>query len=564
MLTDLVIKNFVLIGDATLEFAPGLTVLTGETGAGKTLLTQALGLLLGERASEDMVGPHGDEAVVQAAFSLSAEQLARSPESLREFLREGETDLVATRRIGSGGKGRCYLNGIMVPREQLADLLDGLVGFTAQQEHRRLLDPAYQRLVLDAYGGNRLEAVRQAFQETWTAWRHSKRELARAQEEMVRARREHETLSFHVRELEAAGLSVEEEAELVREQALLARAEEILAGCVGAAELLHSEAAGQDVAALLKKARALVSPLRGVASELDQQISALTECLYTVEEVGRQLRRFADGINVDPRRSDEVERRLRLYMDMARKYGGSTEEVVAYLSKARERLSALEEGAETVERLRNETQALEVRLRDLAQELTSARREVIPKLEQAVTRELEDLGMESAHFAISMESTENIDEFSHEGADQVEFLLSANPGMPLRPFRAVASGGELSRTLLAVKCALAGLEGRETLVFDEIDAGIGGRTAVSVGEKLSELARHTQVIVITHLPQVAAYADRHYLIEKATKAGTTQTKLTRLDDEAVVRELCRMLGGSTDDPEVLAHARALRLRSMGY
>lgn len=557
MLATLLIRNFVLIEDASLEFAPGLTVLTGETGAGKTLLTQALGLLLGEKGGEDLVGPRGEEALIQAVFDLSG--TAGGGEGLPEGVLGEETDeLIAVRRLGAGGRGRCFLNGMVVPRETMAEALKGLLAFTAQQEHRRLLDPGYQRALLDAFAGEEMATLLERYRTAFQEWRRATREVEEAERTLEAWRRERELLEFEVGELEAAALSEAEEQELQREQALLARAEEVVQACAKAAGLVSGEGDTPDALGLVGAARVALAAVQGIDPALDRLAASLLDCEYTLRDAARALRRFAEEVVVDPARRDEVDARLRVYTDMGRKYGGSTGAAVERLENARRRLAELNDREETLEDQRVRAAHWAQESRRLAEEITAARLEAAPRLEQAVTQQLSDLDMSRASFSVRVQTGDDMKALTDTGRDDVEFFLASNPGLPPRSLAKVASGGELSRTLLAVKCAVAGLGRQETLVFDEIDAGIGGRTALAVGEKLRSLSRECQVVVITHLPQVAAYAERHYLIDKVTVDSGTMTRLVPLDEEATLRELCRMLGGRPEDAGAMAHARALR------
>lgn len=561
MLDSLLITNFVLIEDASLQFAPGLTVLTGETGAGKTLLTQALGLLLGERATEDMLGPRGDESLIQAVFDLSEDQRAASPQSLRELLGEIDSELVAGRRLGAGGRGRCFLNGMVVPREILKDALGGLLAFTAQQEHRRLLDSSYQLMLLDAFAGEHLAETLGRYRAVFQEWRNVSQKLTEAKRTYSERSRERESLIYEVEELEQAGLSETEEQELLREQRVLARAEEITLACTHAAELLSGDEPASAVK-LVAAARTQLAAVADVDPVLDKQADLLLDAAYELTEAARELRRSAASINVDVGRREEVELRLRLFTDMARKYGGSTATALERLEMSRRRLNGLTDLEAGLAELQVRSEELKSLLERLTREVSAARREAAPQLAQAVNGQLADLDMQTADFTVRVTTNDALDTLTYDGGDTVEFMLASNPGLPPRPLAKVASGGELSRTLLALKCAVAGLEGRETLVFDEIDAGIGGRTALAVGEKLRDLARSCQVIVITHLPQVAAYADRHYLISKVTEDQGALTRLVPLDEEAVLAEICRMLGAVADEPGAVAHARALRRRAL--
>lgn len=576
MLSSLVIRNFVLIEDATLELGPGLTALTGETGAGKTLLTKALGLLMGERAEEGMVGTAGDEALIQAVFDLDAGEMAQLPPDPRELAglgqlgedlgeRSGEQprELIITRRLGKAGRNRCYLNDSSVTLTAMAGVAGALLSFAGQHEYRRLLDPGYQLAVLDQWAGP--ETLRLA-SDYRVAYERAKASATRLQESL-RAReqrlRDIELLRFQVSELSGAGISLGDEAALQAEQRVLARAEDLQRNLSLAAELLNSDGSGTDAADLLGQAATLVGGLSSVGPEVDTLATALREAHYGITELSRELRHYVDGVSVDPARLQAVDERLRLYTDLARKYGGSTEAAAAFLERGAARLSFLEQGEEEVSRLEEEAAAGRAEVLGVAALLSAARRSAVPALEEAVAAQLSGLGMTSAVMTVALETRPAWEGLREAGADSVEFLLAANPGQPPRSLARTASGGELSRVLLGLKCALADAGGDETLVFDEIDAGIGGRTAVAVAQKLHELADRSQVVVVTHLAHVAALAGRHYAIEKSSDTSGAVTRLSRLEGTLVVEELCRMMGGSPGDAEAMAHARDLRDKARG-
>lgn len=563
MLVSLSIRNFVLIEDAELEFHPGLNVLTGETGAGKTLLTRALGLLMGERAEEGLVGQAGPEAVIQAVFAVEESEIAEVPYEIRELL-GGITpgELLVTRRLGREGRNRSFINDSAVTLGAMASVVSGLLSFAGQHEYRRLLDPRYQQEVLDRWAGAEVEELAGRFRETFLQAREASRRLEEGRRTREARRRDLELLRYQVDELARARLSLEEEEALVSEQRMLSRAEEIVAAAGMAAELLRSENDEADAVGATSRAAALLGSLRGVDQALDALATELTDLGCRLGEVARDLRTYASRVNVDPARLEQVNDRLRLYTDLARKYGGSTAEALRYQQQAQEQLAALEQTEEDLAQLQDRQSALVKQALELAAELTARRKQAAPLLEEAVARQLEDLGMTSASVQVAVSSRGSWEELKETGADYVEFLLQANPGQPARSLARTASGGELSRVLLAIKCALAGAGGSETLVFDEIDAGIGGRTAVAVANKLRELAREAQLIVVTHLPQVAAVAARHFLIDKVSDGSTTVARLSRLEGEDVVRELCRMLGGRPSDAEAMAHARDLRDRAV--
>jgi DNA repair protein RecN (Recombination protein N) len=564
MLASLSIRNFVLIEDATLEFSDGLTALTGETGAGKTLLTKALGLLMGERSEDGLVGSSGDEALIQAVFDLDAAQLGQLPTDLRELAGLDEPgEVIVTRRLGKSGRNRCYVNDSAVTLTAMATLAGGLLSFAGQHEYRRLLDPAYQLAVLDQWAGPETLELSARYREAHGLARESSRLL----EESLKARRDRlreiELLRFQTAELGAASLSLEDEAALQAEQRVLSRAEDLQHNLGQAAELLKSDGAQNDAAELIGQAGGLVNGLAGVDPEVEVFATSVREAHYAITELSRELRHYVDRVNVDPGRLQAVDDRLRVYTDLARKYGGSTEAAIVHHEVSTSRLALLEQGEEDLSRLQEDSETNKALATDLAAALTEARRKAAPALEQAVAEQLAGLGMASAVMTVAQETRAGWEGLRESGADSVELLLAANPGQPPRSLARTASGGELSRVLLGLKCALAGAGGDETLVFDEIDAGIGGRTAVAVAQKLHELATRSQVVVVTHLAHVAALATRHYAIEKSSDAGGAVTRLAHLEGQAVVEELCRMMGGSPEDAEAMAHARDLRDRALG-
>lgn len=564
MLASLSIRNFVLIEDAVLEFGPGLTVLTGETGAGKTLLTQALELLLGERAAEGLVGAAGEEALIQGVFELTPRELARVPLEVAELAglsvdSASPTELIASRRLHRTGRNRAFLNGAAVTLASLQQALSGLLAFSGQHEHRRLLEPGYQRQVLDAFVGEEAAAVFTAYGQAYREVREAEALLAAARDSAGQRAQERELLGFQVGELEDAALSLEEEAELLREQRRLSRAEELATVAAQAAALIRGEGGGGDILGLLGLVRGRLGSLCGVDEELDQAAGLVVDASELLTDAARQLSSYADRVEVDPARLSAVEERLGLYNDLSRKYGGSTRAAVAFLESGSERLrelQAYEEDLSSLEARRGEAAG---RALELATRLSELRRQAAPQLQLAIETELAGLGMGETCILVEVRSREG--ELGPAGADEVEFLFAPNPGLPARPLARTASGGELSRALLSIKAALAGLEGGETLVFDEIDAGIGGRTATAVGRKLWELSRENQLLVVTHLPQVAAFSRHHFLIQKDTSPAGTVTRLLALDQEASLEELCRMMGGEPGDHVALEHARGLRDRA---
>jgi len=575
VLVSLSIRNFVLIADATLQLAPGLTVLSGETGAGKTVLTQALELLLGERAGEGLVGPAGNEARLEAVFELSPQQLAGISGDVTALADIQPGTLIAQRRLAASGRNRCFLNGSAVTLGTLSEALGPLLAFSGQHEHRRLLQPAYQREVLDLFGGPALLRLRERYEEARAQAREAAERLAAGERRSEERAREKQLLAFQVDELAAAGLSVTEETALDREQRLLSRAQEVRLLVQEAASLLRSDADQADATGLLSAARSRLASVADVDPTLEQVVADLTQAGDLLTEGRRTLGSFLDHLDLDPARLQVVEERLRVFHELGRKYGGSTQAAVTFLQTGGDRLAELEAAGQELEETRARFDHSTGEARGLARDLSAARSAAAPSLEHAIEEQLAALGL-PGRMSIEVRSSDlgepgdsagttpaaaSSPDLGRHGADQVQFLLAPSAGLPARPLARTASGGELSRTLLAAKVALAGVEASETLVFDEIDAGIGGHTATAVGRLLAELARSNQVVAVTHLPQVAAFAQRHYLIEKTAQGESTVARLIALDEQQSLAELCRMMGGEPGDPGALAHARTLRDRA---
>ncbi len=546
-----------------MHFGPGLTVLTGETGAGKTLMTRALGLLVGERAEDGLVGRSADEASVQAVFDVEAGALRDIPQEIRELASIRPGEIIVTRRLTKQGRNRCYVNDSAITLASLGEVVSKLLSFSGQHEYRRLLDPGYQLAVLDEWSGADVVALADRVAKTVERAHKTQKRLEEVRLSRDARLREIDFLRFQVNELTAAALSVDEERELLVEQRRLARAEDLLRS-VGAATALLSGGDDQpDAADLTAQAATQLASVSGVDEALDTLTHGITEVQYQISELSRELHRLLGNIAVDPARLQAVDERLRQYTDLARKYGGGTQAALVFLGTATEELGALERTEEDLQTLESTRDAQVAEVLELAATLSSLRTASAPLLERAVVAQLADLGMPEASILVSLQSRNGWEGLRASGAESVEFLLAANPGQPPRSLARTASGGELSRVLLALKCALAGAGGNETLILDEVDAGIGGRTATAVGRKIRELASNSQVIVVTHLAQVAALADRNYVVEKVGGGGLKATRLSLIDGEAAVEELCRMMGGRPDDVEAMAHARELRDRAAG-
>ena len=559
MLHELRVENLLLIERAELRLAPGLNVLTGETGAGKTMLAHALDLLLGGRARTGIVRPGAPEAYVEGVFERPP---ALDP-ALTERLPSDSGEIVLARRVWPDGRTRAYVCGRSAAIGDLRELGSELLAFYGQHEHRRLMLASVQLDVLDAHCGPdhlaaraRVGAVHRRLREL-DLRSEELRALAGARE------RELDLLAFELDEIAAANPNEEEEAALIAERERHRHAAAIIAATAAAAEAIAPEAGGPGAGFLLAQAVRTLDPVAGLDPELESFSGRLQALLYEAEDVGAELRRHAYEIDGSPGRLEEVEDRLALLARLERKHGGSIAAVLAHAERCAIRRDELSGAEIALAQVEAETLTTRAELDALAATLTDARRGAAPALAEAVRSRLADLAMEGAAFEVELTPLE--DGCGPAGAETVELVLAPNPGVPAGPLREIASGGELSRVMLAVlsaahfRAAAGSSAGRAVplLVFDEIDAGIGGHTARAVGEHLRALASERQLLCITHLPQVASLAERHFRISKAAAGGAVSTAVLELAGEEVVAELVRMLGAAEDDRAASQHARKL-------
>jgi DNA repair protein RecN (Recombination protein N) len=549
MMLRLQIENLALIERAELELSPGLNVFSGETGAGKTMLAQAIGLLAGGQPGPALVGPHAEEAYVEAEFELP-DGLLDEPElaALADLRPEGEETLVVARRLFRSGRSRALVWGRSCARADLESLGERLLEVSSQHEARRLARPAEQLALVDAHAG--LDAATAEMADAWRTLREARSALAAAEAgaEDAKRRRQHlEDLADRVEELD---VQPRERAALEAERMRLRHLDELTAAIAGAAELLTPED-GEGALAGVARATDLVAgavrfepPLEGVEGEL-------RDAAVRLEEAAIDLRGRLTELDADPGRLEQVEARLQAFADLERRYGLALADVLREGAAAREALDGLAGSEERLTQFAQELVEAEAAAGERAGELSAARAAATGPLARSVEAELEELGMPDARMEIVLAEAE----LGPRGADRAEIRLAANPGLPAGPLSQVASGGELSRIALALRVAARASGGPGTLLLDEVDAGVGGRTAHAVGERLRALSADAQVICITHLPQIASLADGHFRVLKRT-GEPSATEVERLDGDAVVEELARMLGG--DDDAALRHAQAMR------
>ncbi len=560
MLKELNIKNFAIIDQLRVEFSPGLCVLTGETGAGKSIVVDALNLALGERASADLIRTGCPEAVVEAAFELNGRGTKEITAVLAEQgieMDSGE-DLIVRRVLSAAGKNKIYINGSLANLATLSRLGASLADIHGQHEHQSLLSLEHQREMLDSFGG--LAQLRDDLSRSYRRLQEVCEELAALEQgERDRAQRE-DLLRFQKSEIEAAMLKPGEDALLANEQKLLANAEKIAGLARAADEALY--AGDGSVLSGLKKAMTGLREIAAIDNRLAQALELCEAGRAQIEEVAREVSAYADGVEFDPERLEQIGDRLDTIQKLKKKYGGSIEEIAEFGRKASAELDRMEHSAEEIERLKREIDGAKAGLTALAQELTRKRKTSARELEKKVEAELGHLGMKKTAFSVGVTQEPGDDtldgkKLGPHGADRVEFLIAPNPGEEPRPLARIASGGELSRIMLALKTILVEGDSIPTLVFDEVDAGIGGAVAEEVGKKLKRVAARRQVFCITHLPQIASMATSHYGVSKAVKKDRTSTEVRLLEKNERVNEIARMLGGKTITDATLRHAEEM-------
>lgn len=560
MLRELRIRNFAVIDEVVLELKPGLNIITGETGAGKTIILDALGLIAGQRGSTDVIRNREDEASVEALFDSLPEELS---EKLGNAGFEAEDEIVVKRIVSRSGKNRIYLNGSLAPRAVLAEIGATLVQIYGQHEHQTLLQPETHLSLLDGFA--ELEAPARSMQMSYKMLTASWNELNQVKQSMEQKRREKALLEAQLEELERARLKPGEEEELRAAKNVLAHSEKLYQGCREGEDLLYESDAA--LVGRLGKYSGRLRELAGVDQHLRPTVELLESSLAQLQEAAAQLRRYAERIHFDRNSLEQVEERLAEIQRLKRKYGGSVEDILRVHEEIRESLGSLEQGESKIAALEKTFADVRQTAWDTAEKISTARQRAAKKLKRDMEREVRTLGMPETTFEVRFTThDEKADvppffvggkKLTERGMDQVEFYFSPNPGEPPKPLARIASGGELSRLMLALKALVLTASDASTLLFDEVDAGIGGRVAEIVGKKLKQVAARQQVLSVTHLPQIAALADAHYVVEKEVEEGRTFTRVKQLSERDRIAEIARMLGGIKITDQARRHAEEL-------
>jgi DNA repair protein RecN (Recombination protein N) len=555
MLTTLRIKNLALVSDLTLELQPGCNAVTGETGAGKSIIIGALSLMLGERADRTLIRSGEDSCSVEAVFDVVDRKLRAR---LDPFLDENglepcaEDQLVLKRTFTNAGTNRQFINGSPTTLNVLASIGEWLVDMHGPHDHQSLLHPAKQLAILDAFGG--LEKEREAFGELVRRRHVLEGEKAALVVDEKTYAQQLDLLRFQMQEISAARLQSGEDETVEEEFQRASNAAKLL-------QLSHAalNALGESDDSLLTQSGAVgrvLAELHRVDAGSAQLVELHSQANATLRELQNELSRYADKVDIDPARLAELEERLNLLHTLKRKYGGSLAEVIEAGEEAQRKLASLESRDAELARLNGELQKIDAEILSAGKKLSAARKKVIPALAKAVSQQLADLGFKQSKFDIEQKlRSEKLEAGganskvlvpNASGLDEIEFQFAPNPGEPAKALRAIASSGEMARVMLALKTVLAAEDEIPVLVFDEVDANVGGETANAVGEKMKQIAAKRQVLCITHLPQVAASADAHYVVTKQLRNGRTISEITLLDKKERVTELARMLGGQSD------------------
>ena len=536
MLEQLTIRNVAVIDRLDVSLSGGMSVLTGETGAGKSIIIDSINLILGSRASKELIRTGAEFAQVQAVFSMT--------DSVRRALADNDIDAedgsaIITRRITREGKSSARINGTLVPLNMLRDIAHMLINIHGQHDNQALLDPSRHIEFLDSYADTaKLSEEYGALYSRARSILAEIRSLTASEQERLRKT---DILSYQVNEITAAALISGEDEELEAQQRILENAETINENAALAYMKLYGSDNGVSAYDMLSEAVEAVREIARISHEPAAILEELSSAMYAIEDAAGEIRAFGESVELDERAMADVTDRIDLINRLKRKYGSSIDEINAFCENAKQELAALNAGDERAEGLKKELAAVKDELKDAAQRLTERRTAAAHTLEREIEKALGELNMERARFSIRISPKK----YASNGADEVEFVIATNPGEELKPLVKIASGGELSRVMLAIKSILAESDGVGTMIFDEIDTGVSGSAAQRIADKLKMIGSGKQVICITHLPQIAGAADNHFLIEKDIDGGLASTKLIPLDHDGRVAELARIVGGGT-------------------
>ena len=551
MLSLLHIENIALIQSADIRFEPGFNVLTGETGAGKSIVIDSIGAVLGERTSRELIRTGAKSALVTAVFT----QVPTLPWLEENGFPTGEEELLLQRELQGDGRNVCRIDGKLVTVAQLRELGRQLLNIHGQHDGQQLLDPASHLGYLDQFGG--CQPLLESYQEAYRKWHDIRREMDKLQMDEAERSRRVDTLNYQIQELERAQLKAGEDEELSARRTLLRSAGRLMEAVQSAEFALSGDEDRDGACSLIAQAEGEVQGVSSISPELSELSEKLTALRCAADDAADTLRDLSRSFDFSPGELDQVEERLDLLYRLRKKYGPTVEDMLAYLDRCRKELDQIQYADDTLARLEKDLKKAQKEAARRGEVLSQARREAAGALQARVQEELRQLDMPKVQFQTEFTPKGGEAGMDETGLDEVQFLMSANLGEALKPIQKVASGGELARIMLALKNVLAEGDQIGTLVFDEVDTGVSGRAAQKVAEKMAQVARGKQVLCVTHLPQIAAMADTHFSVQKGEREGRTYTRLERLDRSQRREELARLIGGASITPSLLESAEEL-------
>jgi DNA repair protein RecN (Recombination protein N) len=564
LLAELSIKNFAIIENLTISFEKGLTVLTGETGAGKSIIIDAIHLLVGGRGSSEFVRYGENRAEIEGLFILDDENhpcYAKAHEYGIDLI---DGMVVLRRDISANGKSICRINGKLVTISILREIGQTLVDIHGQHEHQELMNPERHLTLLDQYGGSEIQSALAEYQTVYEKYEALKKQVKKLTENEQEIAHRLDLIQFQLNEIESANLSPKEDEELYEEKVKISNFEKIFQGLNNCYQALHGEQRGLDWLAV---AMDQLEDLSSIDESIKEIFESISNSYYILEDISYKLREKIDQMEYDPQRLDFIETRLNEINHLKRKYGRTVEEILQYAAKIEEEIETIQNRDSHLHKLRNELNSIVEDLLVEAKNLSNLRKSLAKTLEERIHQELKELYMDKTVFQVQFSKREGLLDdpilegtpvkFHKDGIDLVEFFISTNPGEPLKPLAKIASGGELSRIMLALKSIFSQHQGVTSIIFDEVDTGVSGRVAQAIAEKIYQVSINSQVLCITHLPQVAAMADTHLLISKEIIDGRTKTSVKALNENEKIKEIGRMISGVEITDLTKEHAKEL-------
>lgn len=555
MLVEVSIKNFAIIDDININFTRGLNIMTGETGSGKSILVEAIGIILGSRSSKDLIQTGSKKAILQGVFYMEDNSVLK--DTLNEYSISLDSDnlLIVTKEINLDGPSLSKINGRSITVSMLKDITKKLVDIFGQHEHQSLLDSSNHKSLIDNFGDKRLFDLKVKLKEEYKKALQLKREFNNLDTDSSQRNREIDLLKFQIEEISEASLEDENEENLLKEYARLSNVNTIVLSINKTIEYIsEDEFKALNALELINKSVILLKDISEHDDEIDKLFKRLESISFELEDFSREIIDYSNGIDTDEERLNYLNNRISLIHRLKRKYGASIPEIIDFKDQAQKRLSVLENYEVEISKINKQIAEVEKNLNSYSEELSNSRKKIALVIEEKIKSQLNELNMTNVDFKVDFSRRK---EFAEDGYDKIEFLISTNPGESLKPLSKIASGGEMSRIMLAFKSTLAFFDKIPTMIFDEIDTGISGRTAQIVGEKILKTSRDHQVICISHLPQIAALADTHFLIDKSSDEKKSRTSIKKLTEDERVEEMARILGGVDLTDTTLKHAREM-------